>query len=45
METKKKITTTIRISEKTWRRLNRLKKVGEHFEDLIVRMLNAEERK
>jgi len=40
-----KKTTTIRISESSWRRLNRLKKIGEHFEDLIVRMLNKEERK
>jgi len=37
-------TTTIRISEKTWKRLNRLKKMGEHFEGLIVRMLNKEEK-
>jgi len=33
-------TTTIEISEETWKRLNLLKNVGESFDSVVSRLLN-----
>lgn len=37
--------TTIQISEKTWKRLNSIKKLGEDYDSIISTLLDMEDRK
>ena len=39
------ITTTIQISDKLWTRLNKLKKQGQTFEDVILDILKLTKKK
>ena len=32
--------TSIKISEETWAKLNQIKKLGESFDDILIRLLN-----
>ena len=39
------MTTTISLSEETWKMLNRLKEAGDTFDDVIRRALKEKENK